>query len=152
MGNDMKTNILMYSNSLKWHIICHGFSTCYTKHNNTSHIKDPPWVSYKEEHCHQRDGFMLVWWGLLRENLHKSIPRETIFFLINMPWWILCLPWHKTKYTIELTFTNTSHGRSKNNSCVSLKLTYTHFGTLTSKRFATCSCFHLYYMTVITAI
>ena len=42
-------------------------------------------------------------WGLLNEKLPKSILRVTIFLLIGILWWILCLPWHKgLKHTAQL--------------------------------------------------
>ena len=64
--------------------------------------------------------------GLLSAKHHKSIPKVTIFLLIAMPWWILCLPWQKNK------------------SCrMLLQRTYTHFGMSTSKIFAASSSFQV---------
>ena len=49
--------------------------------------------------CSRMDWCYFAWY-LLSAKQHKSIPRVTIFLLVDMPWLILCLPQHKTiKYT-----------------------------------------------------
>ena len=67
--------------------------------------------------------------GCPSEKLHISIPRVSIFLLIDMPWWILCPPGHKTiTYTThQLICTNPRHGKPKDSSCTSLTHADTQF-------------------------
>ena len=55
-------------------------------------IQDPPWTAYKEQDGHQRMDLSSFSLGKACEKLPKSIPMVTIFLLIGMPWWMLCLP------------------------------------------------------------
>ena len=56
------------------------------------YTENPPWASCKEEDGHQGTDLWCFAEALLSAKHDKSIPRVTIFFLIAMPWWILCLP------------------------------------------------------------
>ena len=69
--------------------------------------------------------------GFLSEKVHKSIPRVTIFLLIDTSWWMLCLPIHKTLTyaTSQLIFNVRFSNVIYSVKCVKQ--------TSTSKRFAT---------------
>ena len=100
-------------------------------------ISDPPRVAIRRKVVTWGTDLCFFARGVPSEKNHKSFPRVTIFLLIDMLWWIICLPWHNTlTYTSYLLiFTNPGHSRWKNYTRTSLQHTY--LITLTSKRFAT---------------
>ena len=66
--------------------------------------------------------------GMPSAKQHKSIMWVTIFLIIYMPWWMLCLLWHQTiAYTTnKLICTHASYARSKRGSHTSILSANTH--------------------------